>query len=105
MDIISNYSSIGLGSAITTAILSGGIAVDSYAQSVTQMKHMEEMAQSSQDYGISFDRYILLDASTRLSESDQIETLHFFASNILENIKPLPSEFSQLIDENFWDLV
>lgn len=105
MDIISNYSSIGLGTAITTAILSGGIAVDSYPQSVTQMKHMEEMAESYQDYGISFDRYILLDANERLSESEQIETLHIFASNILENIQTLPSEFSQIIDENFWDLV
>lgn len=34
-----------------------------------------------------------------------IETLHKFASNLLENIEDLDPEFSKAIDENYWDLI
>jgi len=37
--------------------------------------------------------------------ADQIEIIHQFASNILDNIKDLDPEFSKTVDENFWDLI
>jgi hypothetical protein len=35
---------------------------------------------------------------------DQIETIHGFVSNILENMQDLDPQFSRLVDEHFWDL-
>lgn len=37
--------------------------------------------------------------------SQNIEAIHQFASNILENVEDLDPEFSELIDENYWDLI
>ena len=36
---------------------------------------------------------------------EQIDIIHHFASNILDNIKDLEPEFSKTVDENFWDLI
>ena len=38
-------------------------------------------------------------------EKKNIETIHKFSSNLLENIEDIPLEFSEAIDEKFWDLV
>lgn len=35
----------------------------------------------------------------------KIETVHKFASILLENIEDLDPEFSKIIDENYWDLI
>lgn len=34
-----------------------------------------------------------------------IQTIHKFSINLLENIEDLDPEFSKAIDENFWDLI
>lgn len=34
-----------------------------------------------------------------------IETIHKFASDLVEHIEDLDPEFSKVIDENYWDLV
>ncbi len=36
---------------------------------------------------------------------EQINIIHRFASNILDNIKDLEPEFSKTVDENFWDMI
>ncbi len=35
----------------------------------------------------------------------QIDIIHQFASNLLDNIKELDPEYSKTVDENFWDLI
>ena len=39
------------------------------------------------------------------ANADKVEIIHQFASNLLENIEDLEPEFSQVIDENYWDLI
>ena len=36
---------------------------------------------------------------------DEFEIIQKFGSNLLENIEDLDPEFSQAIDENYWDLI
>lgn len=38
------------------------------------------------------------------ADEKQMDVIHKFASNILDNIKDLEPEFSKTVDENFWDL-
>ncbi len=35
---------------------------------------------------------------------EQIETIHGFVSNLLENMQDLEPQYSQLVDEHFWEL-
>lgn len=37
--------------------------------------------------------------------TEEEETLRDFTKDIVENQKPMPSEFQQIINEHFWDLV
>ena len=53
---------------------------------------------------INFDYYQLID-KTQATILEQIDIIHHFASNILDNIKDLEPEFSKTVDENFWDLI
>jgi len=43
--------------------------------------------------------------SGAITVDEQVVILHNFASNILDNIKDLESEFSKTVDENFWELI
>lgn len=53
---------------------------------------------------MNFDYYQLIDKDQAVS-LEQIDIIHQFASNILNNIKDLDPEFSKTVDENFWDLI
>ena len=53
---------------------------------------------------MNFDCYQLLDKDQAIA-IEQIDVIHQFASNILDNIKDLEPEFSKTVDENFWDLI
>lgn len=53
---------------------------------------------------MNFDCYQLID-KTQATVLEQIDIIHHFASNILDNIKDLEPEFSKTVDENFWDLI
>lgn len=35
---------------------------------------------------------------------EQVETIHGFVSNLLENMQDLEPQYSQLVDEHFWEL-
>ncbi len=37
--------------------------------------------------------------------TEEEEALRDFTKDIVENQKPMPSEFQQIINEHFWDLV
>jgi hypothetical protein len=50
------------------------------------------------------DSYTLLN-NNNTGELEKIEVIHAFASNLLDHIEELPLEFSQAIDDNFWDLI
>ncbi len=54
---------------------------------------------------MSFDYYQAIDKDEKTASRRQIEVIHRFASNLLENIKDLDPEFSKTVDENFWDLI
>lgn len=60
--------------------------------------------QSKTPEEMNFDYYQLLrnEQSVVLM---QIDIMHKFASNILDNIKDLDPDFSQTVDENLWDLI
>lgn len=53
---------------------------------------------------MNFDYYQLIDKD-QATAIEQIDVIHQFASNILDNIKDLEPEFSKTVDENFWDLI
>lgn len=53
---------------------------------------------------MNFDYYQLIDKDQAIA-IEQIDVIHQFASNILDNIKDLEPEFSKTVDENFWDLI
>jgi predicted LPLAT superfamily acyltransferase len=90
-----------VGSVTTAAVLCysylGAPAanpVDFYILNV-QLKAPTEM---------NFDYYQLIDKDQAIA-IEQIDVIHQFASNILDNIKDLEPEFSKTVDENFWDLI
>ena len=53
---------------------------------------------------MNFDYYQLVPKEQAVT-LEQIDIIHKFASNILDNIKDLDPEFSKIVDENFWDLI
>ncbi len=53
---------------------------------------------------MNFDYYQLVRKEQTVT-LEQIDIIHKFASNILDNIKDLEPEFSKTVDENFWDLI
>ena len=97
--------STAVSSAITTLILVGGVAIDSQAMSFPEMELAPENPTLHKIIpNLSFDRYKLID-NANFNEIKKIEIIHSFASNLIENIEELPLEFSQAIDDNFWDLI
>ena len=40
-----------------------------------------------------------------MSSAEESRILVEFVSDIVDNSKPMPAEFAQLVNENFWDLV
>ncbi len=53
---------------------------------------------------MNFDYYQLMDKDQTVA-LEQIDVIHQFASNILDNIKDIEPEFSKTVDEHFWDLI
>lgn len=45
------------------------------------------------------------DSSNAIVEGGDIDILGNFVSSILRNTKTLDSDFSKVVDENFWDLI
>jgi hypothetical protein len=91
-----------VGTSVTTVILFCGVSINDQSLALLQVKAASSQVQVS--HGVSFDRYTLVDNSYS-QEKKNIETIHEFSSNLLENIEDIPLEFSEAIDENFWDLV
>lgn len=90
-----------VGSATTAAVLCysymGAPAINpvDFPNLNVQLKAPTEM---------NFDYYQLIDKE-QSAALGQIDVIHQFASNILNNIKDLEPEFSKTVDENFWDLI
>jgi hypothetical protein len=53
---------------------------------------------------MNFDYYQLMNPEQALA-LEQIDIIHQFTSNILNNIKDLDPDFSKNVDENFWNLI
>lgn len=92
-----------VGTAVSTAILFCGVAVYDNLPSVSGSILNDYANSGSVDYGLSLDRYQLL--SKENIQKNNIEVIHGFASNLLENIEDIPAEFNEAVDRNFWDLV
>jgi len=90
-----------VGSAATAAVLcysylgSPAINTVDFVNLDVQIKAPEEL---------NFDYYQLVGKEQAI-DLEQIDIIHKFASNILDNIKDLDPEFSKTVDENFWDLI
>ena len=109
---MTNYTKIRpfVGTAVSIIFLIGGVPVnggarlDKWLINKNPSNHYLQPSDSSLE---TFDnkqtKYRLRDDDIDLNK--QIETIHGFASNILDNIIDLDPEFSRIIDENYWDLV
>ena len=90
-----------VGSAATAAVLCYSymgvqtINYDNLSNLNIQLEAPKEM---------KFDYYQLIDKD-QAATLEQIDIIHHFAVNILDNIKDLEPEFSKTVDENFWDLI
>lgn len=90
-----------IGSATTAAVL-----CYSYmgAPTVNHVDFASLDAQLKAPAEMNFDYYQLIDKDQAVALK-QIDVIHQFASNILDNIKDLEPEYSKTVDENFWDLI
>lgn len=93
---------LNLGSAATAAVLCysyiGAPAINpvNFSNNIdTQVKAPAEM---------NFDYYQVIDKD-QATTFKQIDIMHQFASNLLDNIKDLDPDFSKTVDQNFWDLI
>ncbi len=93
--------------AATTVILFCGLSTSDQTQAILSLSiHNNPVAATSGvDHGVTlFDRYNLV-KNDNTKYKDHVETIYNFASNLLENIEDLPSDYSDVIDANFWDLM
>lgn len=92
-----------VGTAVTTAILFCGVSVSDQFSNIPSAAFRGSDIPQNINYGLSFDRYQLLSKDD--TQRENIEIIHGFASNLLENIEDISADFSQAVDENFWDLI
>lgn len=85
--------------SIITIVLVGSTPVDALMPTKNY-----PYRQAKSDHGVLYDSYTLIDNSC-VKEKRNIEIIHKFSSNLLENIEDMPVEFSRAIDDNFWDLL
>ena len=92
-----------VGTAVTTAVLFCGINTSLPPYSLLSVSSDE--GQISIDHGIanSLGRYTLIPQN--IEQRDNIEIIHNFAVNLLDNIEDIPPEFSEAVDAHFWDLI
>lgn len=93
-----------VGTAFTTAILFCGVAINDQTLALLQVIPCQPPAQIGTTYGLTYDRYTLNNESYS-DERKNIEIIHKFASNLLANIEDMPLEFSEAVDDNFWELI
>lgn len=89
----------------TTAALVGGLFVSADEIPLipfVQTRDSVEILKSA-DFSSAITQYKIPNEKNEASK--KIETIHKFASNLLENIEDLDPEFSKVIDENYWDLI
>lgn len=90
----------------TTAVLIGGLhALPSglLSQPIDTQQNHDALFVSTHVPSNALTTYTIPDIFSDATKN--IETIHRFASNILENIEDLDPEFSRVIDENYWDLI
>lgn len=46
----------------------------------------------------------VINANSRISENEQAEILHSFASKLTENTKDLDKDIAQIISDDFWEM-
>jgi hypothetical protein len=92
-----------VGTAVTTAVLFCGINTSLPPYPLFYVPSGE--GQISIDHGIasSLDRYTLIPHN--IEQRDNIEVIHNFAVNLLDNIEDIPPKFSEAVDAHFWDLI
>ena len=39
------------------------------------------------------------------SDAEKIETIHYFASSLLNESEDIPEEFAKIINEDFWEII
>lgn len=89
----------------TTAVLFSGLVVpmDGVADIPSKPFQTGYEMQKPVNLGSSLTQYKIANENTGTFQ--KIETIHKFASNLLEHIEDLDPEFSKVIDENYWDLI
>ena len=90
-------------SATLIVMLSNGASVAGYSSNVTT----KPFASSSQvDHGLSsLTEAYKITPKNSIFENEQVAIIHRFASNLIENIEDFPPEYSEIIDEHFWELI
>lgn len=89
-------------SAALIVILSNGVPVSGYSNIINP----PSPSNCQVDHGLSYltEPYSIIPKSS-LFENEEINIMHGFASNLIENIEDLPPEYSEIIDEHFWELI
>jgi len=105
MTIETNFPYV-VGTAVTTAILACGVQTSAQMTPIQSSVLNNGVPQVTEYINLArlFDRYKLI-TNDNFKQESQIETIHNFASNILENIEELPPEFSEAVDAHFWELI
>lgn len=74
-------------------------------QSAILSPQKEHTMKAASDTQISYEYnpyYTILDECEVMQE--QIKTIHRFVSKLIENMQDLEPQYSQLVDEHFWEL-
>lgn len=69
-----------------------------------EMEYFDEKATSQMSETYDINPYYYIDRSDSVV-FNQVDIIHKFVSELLENTQDLDSHFSELVDKHFWDLV
>lgn len=97
---MSNYVQLNNHIPTAAALFCGLVVATSYYQ------YDEEI----QNEGYSFSSFSNVQTQYAITEIDidslqKMDVLHKFSSHMLSNVEDLDSEFSKVIDENYWELI
>ncbi len=89
-----SFTYIILAVTFSPSVAIGIQSIDSGTQNVTELSWDNISSMSS---NISY--------GGAMHQAEESKILYDFISDIINNSKPMPAEFAQLVNDNFWDLV
>ena len=97
-------TNIAISNMVGVAATAVVIGYSGFGEPIPQSSFSYDSNEPIQFYQSGSD-YYRLSNSDSIALSEQIETLKQFSSSILNNIKDIEPEYTELVDEKFWDLI